>query len=33
MADALLAARGQNPLPQPVGKNWVSRFVNNQSEL
>jgi hypothetical protein len=33
MADALLAARGQNPSPQPVGKNWVSRFVNNQSKL
>jgi hypothetical protein len=33
MADVLLAARGQNPPPPPVGKNWVSRFVNNQSEL
>ena len=33
MADALLAARGQNPPPPPVGKNWVSRFVNSQSEL
>ncbi|KAK1916402.1 hypothetical protein P3342_004221 [Pyrenophora teres f. teres] len=25
MADALLAARGQDPPPQPVGKNWVQR--------
>jgi hypothetical protein len=33
MADALLAARSQNPPPQPVGKNWVSRFINSQSEL
>jgi hypothetical protein len=33
MADALLAACGQNPPPQPVGKNWVSCFVNSQSEL
>jgi hypothetical protein len=33
MADYLLAARGQNPPPQPVGKNWVSRFINTQSEL
>ena len=33
MADALLAARGQDPPPLPVGKNWVSRFVNSQSEL
>jgi hypothetical protein len=33
MADALLAARGQDPPPQPVGKKWVSRFVNSQSEL
>ena len=33
MADALLAARGQDPPPLPVGKNWVSRFVNGQSEL
>ena len=33
MADALLAARGQDPPPPPVGKNWVSRFVNSQSEL
>ena len=32
MADALLAARGQDP-PHPVGKNWVSRFVNTQPEL
>jgi hypothetical protein len=33
MADALLAGRGQDPPPPAVGKNWVSRFVNNQSEL
>jgi hypothetical protein len=33
MADALLAARGQDPPPPPVGKCWVSRFVNSQSEL
>ena len=33
MADILLATRGQNPPPQPVGKNWVSRFVNTQPEL
>ena len=24
MADNLLAARGQEPPPQPVGQNWVS---------
>jgi hypothetical protein len=33
MADVLLRNRGQNPPPQPVGKNWVSRFVSNQLEL
>ena len=33
MADYLLASRGQNPPPQPVGKNWVSRFINNQPKL
>jgi len=33
MADALLAARGQDPPPQPVGKKWVSRFIQNQPEL
>jgi hypothetical protein len=33
MADALLAGRGQDPPPPPVGKCWVSRFVNSQSEL
>jgi hypothetical protein len=33
MADVLLAGRGQNPPPLPFGKNWVSRFVNNQPEL
>ncbi|KAI1675982.1 Transposase [Pyrenophora tritici-repentis] len=33
MADALLAARGQDPPPPPVGKNWVSRFIQGQPEL
>ena len=33
MADALLAARGQNPPPAPIGKKWVSRFIQNQPEL
>ena len=33
MADALLAARGQDPPPQPVGKKWVSRFIQSQPEL
>ena len=33
MADALLAARSQDLPPQPVGKCWVSRFINSQSEL
>ena len=33
MADVLLAGRGQNPLPLPVGKNWVLRFVNSQPKL
>ncbi|USP78806.1 hypothetical protein yc1106_06231 [Curvularia clavata] len=33
MADVLLAARGQDPPPQPVGKNWVSRFIQSQPEL
>jgi hypothetical protein len=33
MADHLLAARGQIPAPQPVGKNWVSRFIKAQPEL
>ena len=33
MADALLAARGQDPPPQPVGKKWVSRFIQSQLEL
>ncbi|EKG09478.1 hypothetical protein MPH_13473 [Macrophomina phaseolina MS6] len=33
MADTLLAARGENPPPQPVSKNWVSRFLNAQPEL
>ena len=29
MADALLAARGQDPPPPPVGKKWVSRFIQS----
>jgi hypothetical protein len=33
MADNLLAARGQQPPPQPVGYKWASRFVNRQPEL
>jgi hypothetical protein len=33
MADHLLAARGQDPPPQPVGKCWVSRFIKTQPEL
>ena len=33
MADALLAARGQNPPPPPVGKCWVTRFVKSQPLL
>ena len=33
MADVLLAAHGQDPPSQRVGKNWVSRFVQRQSEL
>ena len=33
MADALLAARGQDPPPQPIGKKWVSRFIQSQPEL
>ncbi|EMD66028.1 hypothetical protein COCSADRAFT_86794 [Bipolaris sorokiniana ND90Pr] len=33
MADALLAARGQDPPPAPIGKCWVSRFIQNQPEL
>jgi hypothetical protein len=33
MADAILAGRGQDPPPLPVGKNWVSRFVCSQSKL
>lgn len=33
MADALLTARGQNPPPPPVGKNWVARFIAGQAEL
>jgi hypothetical protein len=33
MADHLLAARGQTPAPQPVGKCWVDRFIKTQPEL
>ena len=33
MGDVLLRARGQNPPPHPLGKNWASRFVKRQSEL
>ena len=33
MADHLLTMRGQIPAPQPVGKNWVSRFINTQPDL
>ncbi|KAL6172800.1 hypothetical protein ACJQWK_01946 [Exserohilum turcicum] len=33
MADALLAARGQDPPPQPIGRCWVSRFIQSQPEL
>jgi hypothetical protein len=33
MADVLLAARGQNPPPPPVGKNWVTRWIKSQSQL
>ena len=33
MADALLAARGQDPPSTPVGKKWVSRFIQSQPEL
>jgi hypothetical protein len=33
MADALLAARGQNPPPCPIGKNWVTRFVKSHPLL
>ena len=33
MADALLAARGQDLPPPPVGKKWVSRFIQSQPKL
>ena len=33
MADTLLSERGQDPPPEPVGKNWVSRFIVRQPEL
>lgn len=33
MANTLLAERGQNPPPIPVGKNWAPRFINSHHEL
>jgi len=33
MADHLLTARGQDPPLEPIGKNWVSRFINTRPEL
>jgi hypothetical protein len=33
MADVLLQARGQDPPPLPLGKNWATRFVSSQAEL
>ena len=33
MADILLAACGSDPLPPPIGKNWVLRFIKTQAEL
>jgi hypothetical protein len=33
MANTLLAARGQDPPPQPVGKNWTMCFIKAQPEL
>ena len=33
MADHLLAARGQDPPPPPVGQKWASRFIKTQPEL
>jgi hypothetical protein len=33
MGDVLLAARGQDPPPPPLGQKWVSRFVKRQAEL
>ncbi|CAI6331800.1 unnamed protein product [Periconia digitata] len=33
MGDNLLAARGQQPPPLPLGKLWASRFIQSQPEL
>jgi hypothetical protein len=33
MADVLLAGRGQDPPPPPLGQKWVSRFIKRQPEL
>ena len=33
IADALLAARGQDLPPPPIGKKWVSRFIQSQPKL
>lgn len=33
MANVLLAARGQDSPPPPLGQNWVSRFVKRHPEL
>ena len=33
MADVLVAARGEQPPPPPLGKLWVSRFIKAQPEL
>ena len=33
MAETLLAACGQDPPPQPIGKCWVSRFIKTQPKL
>ena len=33
MANVLLAARGEDPPPKPVGKCWTTRFINRQAEL
>jgi hypothetical protein len=33
MANTLLARRGDDPPPLPVGQKWASRFIRSQSEL
>jgi hypothetical protein len=33
MAEVLLAARGQNLPPKPVGKCWMSRWIQGQPQL